>query len=71
VTILPTPLGLLGPIYLTAAIVLGAWFTWVCVQLIRERTDAAARRVFRVSLLYLAGLYLAMLVDLLAPKLFA
>jgi protoheme IX farnesyltransferase len=71
VTILPTPLGLLGPIYLSAAIGLGAWFTWSCLKLIRERTDAAAQRVFRVSLVYLAGLYLAMLVDLLAPKLLA
>jgi protoheme IX farnesyltransferase len=65
VTILPAPLGLLGPFYLCAAIVLGAWFTWVGVRLIRERTDAAAQRVFRVSLVYLALLYLAMLVDLL------
>jgi heme o synthase len=72
VTILPAPLGLLGPVYLCAALVLGAWFTWVCVQLIRERTDAAAQRVFRVSLVYLALLYLAMLVDLLlTPKLVA
>ena len=69
VTILPTPLGLLGNIYLAAAIVLGAWFAWTGVRLIRERTDAAAQRVFRVSLMYLALLYLAMLVDLLVPKL--
>jgi protoheme IX farnesyltransferase len=68
VTILPAPLGLLGPIYLAAALALGAWFTWVCVRLIRERSDAAAQRVFRVSLVYLAALYLAMLVDLLASK---
>lgn len=68
VTILPAmpPLRLLGGVYLTAAVGLGAWFTWTCVRLIRERSDAAARRVFRVSLVYLAGLYLAMLVDLLA-----
>ena len=71
VTFLPAPLGLLGPIYLAAAVALGAWFTWVCVRLIRERTDAAAQRVFRVSLVYLAALYLAMLVDLIAPKLTA
>jgi protoheme IX farnesyltransferase len=69
VTILPALLGLLGPIYLGAALALGAWFTWVGVRLIRERSDAAAQRVFRVSLAYLALLYLAMLVDLtLAPK---
>ena len=71
VTIAPALLGLLGPIYLTAAALLGAWFTWAGVQLIRERTDAAAQRVFRVSLGYLALLYLAMLVDLIAPKLLA
>ncbi|MFI5320098.1 MAG: heme o synthase [Myxococcota bacterium] len=71
VTILPAPLGLLGNLYLAAAIVLGAWFTWVCVRLIRERSDAAAQRVFRVSLAYLALLYLAMLADLLATKLLA
>jgi protoheme IX farnesyltransferase len=68
VTLLPAPLGLLGPIYLAAALALGAWFTWTCIRLIRERSDAAAQRVFRVSLAYLALLYLAMLVDLLAPK---
>ncbi len=71
VTIAPALLGLLGPIYLTAAALLGAWFVWSGVQLIRERTDAAAQRVFRVSLGYLALLYLAMLVDLIAPKLIA
>jgi len=71
VTILPAPLGLLGPIYLSAAVVLGAWFTWVGVRLIRERSDAAAQRVFRVSLAYLALLFVAMLADLLAAPLLA
>ena len=71
VTILPAPLGLLGPIYLSAAVVLGAWFTWVGVRLIRERSDAAAQRVFRVSLVYLALLFVAMLADLLAAPLLA
>ena len=71
VTVLPALLGLLGPIYLAAAVALGAWFAWAGVRLIRERSDAAAQRVFRVSLVYLAALYLAMLVDLLAPQLLA
>jgi protoheme IX farnesyltransferase len=71
VTLLPALLGLLGPIYLGAAALLGAWFTWAGVKLIQQRTDDAARRVFRVSLAYLALLYLAMLVDLLAPTLAA
>ena len=71
VTILPAPLGLLGPLYLAAALALGAWFTWVGIRLIRERSDAAAQRVFRVSLVYLALLFIAMLADLLAAPLLA
>jgi protoheme IX farnesyltransferase len=65
VTLLPGVFGLLGPLYLTAAGALGAWFLWSCVQLVRERSDAAARAVFRTSLVYLALLYAAMLIDLL------
>jgi protoheme IX farnesyltransferase len=69
VTIAPALLGLLGTFYLAAACVLGIWFLWVCVRLARERSDAAAQRVFRVSLAYLALLCLAMLVDLALPAL--
>jgi protoheme IX farnesyltransferase len=65
VTLLPGLLGLLGPLYLAAAGVLGAWFLWRGVRLVRERTDDAARGVFRASLVYLALLYAAMLLDLL------
>ena len=65
VTLLPGLLGLLGPLYLAAAGVLGAWFLWSGIRLVRERSDAAARGVFRTSLVYLALLYAAMLVDLL------
>jgi protoheme IX farnesyltransferase len=65
VTLLPGLLGLLGPLYLTAATVLGAWFLWSGVRLVRERSDDAARGVFRSSLIYLALLYAAMLADLL------
>jgi heme o synthase len=65
VTLLPGLLGLLGPLYLAAAGALGAWFLWRGVRLVHERTDAAARGVFRASLVYLALLYAAMLLDLL------
>ncbi len=65
VTLLPGLLGLLGPLYLAAAVALGAWFLWSGVQLVRQRSDAAARAVFRTSLVYLALLYAAMLLDLL------
>jgi protoheme IX farnesyltransferase len=65
VTLLPGVFGLLGPLYLAAAAGLGAWFLWRGVRLVRERSDAAARAVFRTSLAYLALLYAAMLADLL------
>jgi protoheme IX farnesyltransferase len=65
VTLLPGALGLLGPLYLAAAAALGGWFLWSGIRLVRERSDDAARAVFRTSLAYLALLYAAMLVDLL------
>jgi protoheme IX farnesyltransferase len=63
VTLAPVPLGLLGGLYLTVAIGLDAWFAYRAVRVLRERTDAAAVRMFQVSLLYLFALFLAMLVD--------
>ena len=67
VTLAPVPLGLLGAVYLAAALVLDAWFVWHAIRVLRERTDAAARRLFHVSLVYLFGLFLAMLVDRAFP----
>ena len=64
VTLAPVvPFELLGAPYLVAAVLLDAWFVWHCVRVLRERTDAAARRMFHVSLVYLFALFLAMLVD--------
>ncbi len=63
VTLAPVPLGLLGPLYLGVALVLDGWFVWHAVRVLRERTDAAARRLFHVSLVYLFALFFAMLVD--------
>jgi protoheme IX farnesyltransferase len=64
VTLAPVPLGLLGNIYLGAALALDAWFTWSIVRVLMERTESAARRAFHVSLGYLFALFLAMLADL-------
>jgi len=63
VTLAPVPLGLLGGFYLAAALALDAWFVWHAVRVLRERSEAAARRLFHVSLVYLFALFLAMLVD--------
>ncbi len=63
VTLAPVPLGLLGGVYLAAALALDGWFVWHAVRVLRERSDAAARRLFHVSLVYLFGLFLVMLID--------
>ena len=63
-TLAPALLGLLGPLYLACAVALDGWFLWHVVRVLRERSDAAARRTFGVSLAYLFALFLAMLIDL-------
>ena len=65
VAVAPAVLGLLGAVYAAAATGLCGWFIFEAVRVLRERSDAAARRMFRVSLAVLFGLFLAMLADLL------
>jgi len=65
VTLAPYFLGLVGPIYFAVAATMGLWFLYRSVRLFRERTDEAARGVFRVSLAFLFAVFLAMLVDLI------
>jgi protoheme IX farnesyltransferase len=63
VTLAPWPLGLLGWIYLAAAIPLDAWFVWLAVRVLRERTEASARSLFHASLVFLFALFAAMILD--------
>ena len=58
--------GGLGLLYLAAAITLGAVFVWYAVRLLRAAVDrrrAMARGVYLYSLLYLALLFVAIMVD--------
>jgi len=71
VTLLPVAFSLLGGIYASAAIGLGALFLFEARRLSRERTEQAAKRTLRVSLLYLLGIFVSMLVDLAAAALTA
>ncbi len=64
--VLPSWLSPLGPLYAVAALLLGGCFLWQALQLYRRRTDFEARRLFRVSLYYLSGLFSVMLLDLVA-----
>jgi protoheme IX farnesyltransferase len=67
VTLAPFFLGLLGPIYFSVACPMGLWFLYRSYRLFQERTDDAARGVFRVSLVFLGSVFMAMLLDLLIP----
>ena len=60
---LPLAFGLLGWAYGAGAIGLGAWFTWDCWRLLRNPDRLPARKVFFASMIYLVGLFIAVLVD--------
>jgi protoheme IX farnesyltransferase len=64
VTLAPGLLGLLGTVYMTVAVGVNAWFVISSIQLAKQRTDEAARRMFHVSLAYLFAICFAMLIDL-------
>ena len=63
VTLLPFAVRMSGWIYLAAAVALGAVFIVYAVALYRNYSDALARRTFRYSIVYLAALFSALLVD--------
>ena len=62
-TLLPFVIGMSGWPYLAAALVLGLWFIAYGFRLWRRYSDALARETFRFSILYLALLFAALLVD--------
>ena len=53
----------LSAVYLAGAIALGGMFTYYAYRLLREKDRAAALRLYKYSLLYLALLFLAVMVD--------
>ncbi len=63
VTIIPTPLQMLGMAYLVMASVLGVVFAYYAVRLYKEGTTTSAWGLYRFSLLYLALLFGAMVID--------
>ncbi len=63
VTCLPYAIRMSGMPYLVAALALGAAFMAYGIGLWRHYSDALARRAFRFSILYLAALFTALLVD--------
>ena len=62
-TLLPFVAGMSGPLYLAAAVLLGAGFTGHAWKLWRRYSDALARKTFRFSIVHLSLLFAALLVD--------
>jgi heme o synthase len=62
-TLLPVVFGFFGAIYATAALALGGAFVWFAVRLHRLADRRSALRTYLYSLLYLALLFCAMVLD--------
>lgn len=67
ITVLPFATRMSGLLYLGAAVLLDAGFVWHAARLMSARTDAAALRVFRYSIVYLMWLFIALLLDHYLP----
>jgi heme o synthase len=65
--LMPFAYGMSSWLYLAAAVVLSAGFTWHAFKLWREYSDALARKTFRFSLIHLSVLFAALLVDHYIP----
>jgi protoheme IX farnesyltransferase len=63
VSLLPFAIRMSGWLYLASAVLLGAGFIGMAVALYRRYSDALARRTFRYSIVYLAALFSALLLD--------
>jgi len=62
-TLLPFAYGMSGWIYLAAAAVLDSLFLYYAVRIYTAYSDRLAQQTFRYSVLYLAGLFSALLLD--------
>lgn len=62
-SLIPVFLGSAGVIYLCGALLLGLWFLASAVEFARARGTTSARRVLKVSLGYLPGLFVLLLLD--------
>ncbi len=65
----PVALGFAGPVYLAAAGGLGLWFVALAFRVLNERDETrepAARKLFKVSILYLFALFAALIAEQVA-----
>lgn len=63
ITLVPTPIGMLGKFYLVTAVMLGVGMIFYSVKLIQVKSNLAAKQMFKYSTAYLAVLFLMMMID--------
>jgi protoheme IX farnesyltransferase len=63
ISLLPGAFQMLGVVYTAAAALLGGGLLYMAVMLIREKDGATARATYKYSTMYLAFLFLAMILD--------
>ena len=63
VSLLPWWLGLASGLYALAALALGVGFVQFAFRLWRDRSTRTAMRTFRYSIVYLFGVFLALMLD--------
>lgn len=63
ITLLPFVTRTVGFVYLGLAALLGGWLLVLAVKLLRDRNKKTARRLYKFSSLYLALIFLAMVLD--------
>jgi heme o synthase len=69
VTLLPYLTGMSGPLYLLAALALGAGFLWYAIELRGSDDTRVAMRTFHYSISYLVALFSFLLLDHYLPAL--
>jgi protoheme IX farnesyltransferase len=69
VTLLPYLTGMSGPLYLLAALTLGAGFLWYAIELRGSDDSRLPLRTFHYSISYLAALFSFLLLDHYLPAL--
>jgi heme o synthase len=62
-TLVFSPVAGMGGLYLTAAILLGGWYLWLAIRLLRSPTPELAMRMFTWSITYITLLFGAMAAD--------
>jgi protoheme IX farnesyltransferase len=67
-SLMPFAYGMSGWLYLAAAMALGGLFLWYAWMIYRHYEDAVARATFKYSIVYLALLFAALLVDHYMPR---